>query len=159
MPQLSFSTSIGWLGVVEADGAIVQIGWRRLPEQSPSPLVSEARRQIEAYLVGELRDFDLPVNASGSDFERQVWQAMLAIPYGKTRSYGDIAFDLGAVARAVGQACGSNPVPIVIPCHRVLAADGLGGFSRGTGRAPKPRPPRPRKPSFRRRPQRGPPCA
>jgi methylated-DNA-[protein]-cysteine S-methyltransferase len=136
MPTLSFPSPVGWLSVTAAD-AVVRITWRRADEDESTPLLEEARRQIEAYLAGRLTAFDLPVLAHGSDFERQVWQAMREIPYGKTRRYGDIADELGGIARAVGQACGANPVPIVIPCHRVLAADGLGGFSGGAGRSTK----------------------
>jgi methylated-DNA-[protein]-cysteine S-methyltransferase len=137
MPQLSFPSPVGWLTVAEDAGTLTRIAWRRGPEGDSSPLLAEARRQIEAYLDGRLTRFDLPARAEGSAFEQDVWRLMQAIPYGKTRSYGDIAGELGQIARAVGQACGSNPIPIVIPCHRVLAADGLGGFSGGNGRATK----------------------
>ena len=77
--------------------------------------------------------FDLPLRVEGSDFQRAVCDAMLAIPVGETRTYGDIARDLKAPAQAVGQGCGGNPIPIIIPCHRVLGASSLGGFSGAGG--------------------------
>ncbi len=77
--------------------------------------------------------FDLPLLIEGSELQRGVWDAMRAIPRGRTRTYGDLARELGADARAIGQACGDNKLPIVIPCHRVVAADGIGGFAHSTG--------------------------
>ncbi|MBI1775628.1 MAG: methylated-DNA--[protein]-cysteine S-methyltransferase [Proteobacteria bacterium] len=137
MPQLTFPSPVGWLSVTEEAGVIVRVAWRRGGEADLTPLLIEARRQIEAYLAGELASFDLPHRAEGSRFEQLVWQEMLKIPCGKTRTYGDIALATGAPARAVGQACGRNPIPLIIPCHRVLGADGLGGFSGGEGRPTK----------------------
>lgn len=89
--------------------------------------------ELEAYATGKRRAFDLPLDLRGSAFERAAWDAMRAIPFGRTRTYGELARALGqpGAARAVGRAAGSNPVPIVVPCHRVWAADGLGGFSAG----------------------------
>ena len=137
MSQLSFSSPVGWLSLEAEANALVRVTWRQSEDKEPTPLLHEARRQIEAYLGGRLTRFDLPLDARGGAFERDVWRLMQAIPYGRTRNYGDIALELGQIARAVGQACGSNPIPIVIPCHRVVAADGLGGFSGGAGRATK----------------------
>jgi len=98
------------------------------------PLLARAARQLEEYFAGRRRAFDLPLAPPGSAFQRAVWREMLAIPYGKTRTYGDIAAAIGAAAQPVGQACGANPIPILIPCHRVIAAAGrLGGFSGGCG--------------------------
>ncbi len=97
--------------------------------------LAEAVRQIEAYFAGELTEFDLELVPSGNDFELAVWSALEQIPYGETVSYGDIATRIGqpfSASRAVGAACGSNPLPIVIPCHRVVGADGsLTGFGGG----------------------------
>ena len=86
-----------------------------------------------------LRDFELPLAPRGTVFEGRVWAAMQAIPYGETRSYGDLAGATGSAPRAVGRACGKNPIPIVIPCHRVLAKAGLGGYSGDGGLATKQR--------------------
>jgi methylated-DNA-[protein]-cysteine S-methyltransferase len=94
----------------------------------------EAIAQLEAYFAGELRRFDLPLAPEGTPFQREVWSALTAIPYGETVSYGELARRLGrpAASRAVGAANGQNPIPIVIPCHRVIGADGsLTGFGGG----------------------------
>lgn len=97
-----------------------------------------ARRQLEAYFSGDLRDFDLPLAPKGSDFQRRVWQELRAIGYGRTASYGEIAARLGLTghgARAVGAANGRNPLPIVIPCHRVVGAAGaMTGYGGGMAR-------------------------
>ena len=92
-------------------------------------MLVEAARQMVAYFAGELRDFDLPLDPGGGDLEARVFAAMRAIPYGQTRTYGDIAGDLGTYGKEVGQACAANPIPVIIPCHRVLSATGLGGYS------------------------------
>ena len=93
-----------------------------------TPLAERAVRQLEAYRANPDVHFDLPIAVDGTELQRAVWRAMCAIPRGKTRTYGDIARELGGDARDVGQCCGDNRFPIVIPCHRVVAADGLGGF-------------------------------
>ena len=85
--------------------------------------------QLQAYFAGELKHFDLPLAPRGSSFQQAVYEAMYAIPFGETRTYGELAEQVNGFARAVGQACGSNRIPIIIPCHRVLAANGLGGYS------------------------------
>jgi len=126
-------TPIGTIAVVERDGSIVRLLWhseaqRRQP-QGQSEVLDEAVCQLQAYFAGEVKRFDLPLAPKGGDFEHAVQRAMLAIPYGETRTYGDIAKDLGTQCQPVGQACGANPIPVIIPCHRVLSANGLGGFS------------------------------
>lgn len=93
---------------------------------------ADLRAQLAAYGRGDLREFDVPV-AYPEGLLGDVMRLMSAIPYGETRTYGDLAADLGTSAQAVGQACGANPTPIVVPCHRVVAADGLGGFSAAAG--------------------------
>ncbi|MBD3894800.1 methylated-DNA--[protein]-cysteine S-methyltransferase [Halomonas sp. ML-15] len=92
-----------------------------------------AREQVLAYLDGRRRSFSLELAPQGSDFQRQVWAALLRIPYGETRTYGELARRLGreGAARAIGAANGANPLPLLIPCHRVVAADGLGSYSGG----------------------------
>ena len=97
-------------------------------------LIDEARRQLAAYFAGERRDFDLPLAPRGTEFQRAVWQALAAIPYGRTASYAELAARVGrpGAARAVGAANGRNPLPIVLPCHRVIGAGGdLTGFGGG----------------------------
>lgn len=100
------------------------------PERrAATPLACRAEAALRAYLRDPASPFDLPLAPGGSDFRRRVWAAIAAIPPGRTRRYGDIARELGSSARAVGQACGDNPVPVVVPCHRVVAATGIGGFA------------------------------
>ncbi|MDP2431750.1 MAG: methylated-DNA--[protein]-cysteine S-methyltransferase [Pseudomonadota bacterium] len=94
-----------------------------------SPLLEQVAAQLDAYYANPRHRFELPIEARGSDFRLRVWQALLDIPSGHTSTYGELARRLGSSARAVGQALGDNPLPIVIPCHRVLAAHGLGGFN------------------------------
>lgn len=105
---------------------------------SPNPRAfGEAVEQLGAYFAGELTDFDVEVDLRGTEFQRRVWRALLTIPYGETRSYGEIAEQIAApgAARAVGLANGHNPIAIVVPCHRVIGANGsLTGFGGGLGR-------------------------
>jgi methylated-DNA-[protein]-cysteine S-methyltransferase len=132
MPEITVleSSPVGPLSLEERDGALVAVRWQKARHESPTPLLEEAARQIRAYFARELRDFDLPLAPEGFPFEQQVWAAMQRIPYGETRSYGDLARETGGMPQEVGSACGSNPLPIIIPCHRVLAGGGkLGGYS------------------------------
>ncbi|HET6182372.1 MAG TPA: methylated-DNA--[protein]-cysteine S-methyltransferase [Acetobacteraceae bacterium] len=133
MPQLSLHTPIGDLTVSEESGAIVAIDWGWGRDQDETPLLRAARRQLFAYFDGALTSFDLPLAPPGTPYQRRVWAALQAIPYGETRTYRQIAAAAGGVARSVGQANGNNPIPIIIPCHRVVAAGGLGGYSGGDG--------------------------
>jgi len=131
--RATIDTETGPFTIAEEDGRIVRSGWGG-GGMDTSPLLQEAAQQLRDYFAGARRDFDLPLAPEGSDFQMAVWREMLAIPYGRTRSYGDLAKATGGIARAVGLACGANPIPIFIPCHRVLAADRqLGGFSGGRG--------------------------
>ena len=131
MPEITIETSpVGPLSIEEKDGALVAVRWRKARQERPTPLLEDAVRQVRAYLARERRGFDLPLAPEGSAFEQQVWAAMQRIPYGETRSYGEIAQETGGMPQDVGSACGSNPLPIIIPCHRVLAGGGrLGGYS------------------------------
>jgi methylated-DNA-[protein]-cysteine S-methyltransferase len=126
-------TALGPLSVVERDGAIVRLRFGRSGGSDSSPLLREAARQLQDYSAGRRRDFDLPLAPRGGAFEARVWQALSAIPFGETRTYGALAKALQGEARAVGQACGANPIPVIIPCHRVLSAAGTGGFSAPGG--------------------------
>ena len=139
MPSLSIPSPIGQLTIDEKDDRIVAIRWTEAPAGNGSPLLDEAARQLAAYFDGRLSRFDLPLAPAGSPFETRVWAAMQAIPYGEPRCYGDLAEAIGSAPRAVGGACGRNPIPIVIPCHRVLAKGGLGGYSGSGGLATKQR--------------------
>ena len=130
---------LGMLTVTEEDGAITRLRWHgQAATAAPTPLLAEAARQLHAYFDKSLRDFDLPLRPAGSPFQQAVWQAMCRIPAGSTRSYGAIAAEVEAPARAVGGACGTNPIPIIIPCHRILATGGaLGGYSGQGGNETK----------------------
>ena len=143
MSYLTLHTPLGELTVFEEEGAIValEFGRAQAPDgmPRPSPLLREAAAQLQDYFDGERTAFDLPLAPQGTPFRRQVWDALRRIPPGETRSYIDIAREIGCRSpRAIGQANGSNPLPILIPCHRVVAADGsLGGYSGGEGAATK----------------------
>ena len=133
MPQLSLHSPIGDLTVFEENGAIVAVDWGWGRDQQETRLLRRAVDQLDAYFDGTLDAFDLPLAPPGTAYRRRVWQALCDIPYGQTRTYADIAAVAGGVARSVGQANGSNPIPIFIPCHRVVASAGLGGYSGGDG--------------------------
>jgi len=133
MPQLSMQSPVGALTLSEEDGAIVAVDWGWGRDQQATPLLERARAQLEAYFDGAARAFDLPFRPRGTPFQQRVWQAMRAIPYGRTETYGELAARSGGIARAVGTACGANPIPILIPCHRVVARGGLGGYSGDGG--------------------------
>lgn len=133
MPTIALDTQFGQLAITEAEGAITGLTWDGTAEGDVTPLLAEAAAQIRAYDAGELEQFDLPLRVTGSAFQQAVCDAMLAIPFGYTRTYGEIAKALGHPPQAVGQACGANPIPIIIPCHRVMGAKGLTGFSGGSG--------------------------
>lgn len=130
MPQLSLMTPLGELTLSEDDGSIVALDWGRGRDQMATPLLREARDQLHDYFDGRRLHFQLPLAPHGTPYQRRVWAALTRIPPGETRSYADIAREVASVPRAVGQANGANPIPILIPCHRVVAADGsLGGYS------------------------------
>jgi len=123
------------VGVATRGDQVVQIRYLPLSAVSilaKNKLAEEAARQLERYREDADAAFDLPVRIEGTPLQRAVWDAMRAIPRGKTRTYGDLAKELGANAREIGQACGDNRLPIFIPCHRIVAADGIGGFSHAT---------------------------
>jgi methylated-DNA-[protein]-cysteine S-methyltransferase len=107
---------------------------RRIPHAAETPVLRAALAQLREYFAGKRHSFDVPVDPAGTDFQRRVWEAVVAIPFGETTSYGQIAAALGGVqqARAVGASVGANPIPIIIPCHRVIGADGsLTGYGGG----------------------------
>lgn len=136
-----FKTIIGQLGIFEADNKIIGVllPGEKFPvgvEIKETELLLEGARQIEAYLDGDLKEFTLPVSYEGTDFMKKVWSALLDIPYGQTRNYMEIAKRIGngKAARAVGLANNSNPLPIIIPCHRVIGKNGkMVGYRGGLG--------------------------
>ena len=136
----TFDSPIGSLTIRAENGALTGV-WMEdddLPEHiDDTPPLDEARRQLDAYFAGELREFDLPLAPAGSEFQLGVWSELAKIPYGETISYGELAKRVGdpTKARAVGAANGRNPLPVIVPCHRVIGADGsLTGFGGGLDR-------------------------
>ena len=146
---VDLESPIGRLRLAASDQGLVRIalpidtksfhGWlaRWLPDAEPAaqfPLLDRATREIGEYFDGRRREFSLALDPRGTSFQRAVWEALLAIPYGETRSYGDIARAVGrpGASRAVGLANGANPLPLIIPCHRVIESSGrLGGYGGG----------------------------
>lgn len=122
-------TPLGPVWVEVSDGVVVAAGWGN----APAGREVAALDLLDGYFLGEVTDFTGAVDLGGTGFCAEVRRAMAAIPYGETRTYGEIARDLGAPAQAVGQACGGNPIPIFVPCHRVVGAGSLGGYSGGRG--------------------------
>ena len=134
--QYSYETKLGSVTFVEEDGTLLAITTHHSYEgkRVETPLIKEAYRQLSEYLIGERKSFDLPFNPRGTEFQRQVWKALFDIPYGETRSYKQIAEAIGnpKAVRAVGMANNRNPLLIVIPCHRVIGANGkLVGYAAG----------------------------
>ncbi len=130
--RAGFQSPLGPLVLTEAGGVITRLAWGGTADGEPSDLLDEACHQLAEYFAGTRRSFDLPLDW-GSGLNAGVRRAMAKIPYGETRTYGDLSREIGTPAQVIGQACGANPIPILIPCHRVLAANGLGGFSAPGG--------------------------
>jgi len=139
--SISVTTNWGILTAVAENGAVVRL---YLPGETPeetltgsrSVLLEKAASELQEYFSGRRRNFDLPLDPDGTDFQRKVWQELCRIPYGTVATYGEIARRLGIPhgSRAVGQANHRNPIPIIIPCHRVVAAGNhIGGYGGGIG--------------------------
>jgi len=126
-------TPLGPVWVAARDGAIVASGWGSADTAPDDPLLKAALAQLAAYFEGGLAQFDLPLAHGRTGLQADVLDALRAIPLGETRTYGALSRQVGAPAQAIGQACGANPLPILIPCHRVLGATTLGGFSAPGG--------------------------
>lgn len=137
MPQLSLHTPVGDLTLSEEDGAVVALDWGWGRDQTKTPLLVRGVAQLHDYFDGLRLDFDLPLAPQGTPYRRRVWAALGAIPPGETRTYLDIARTAGGSPRSVGGANAVNPIPILIPCHRVVATGGIGGYSGGDGIATK----------------------
>ena len=134
LKRLPLDGPFGFMTLVERDGAIVALEWGGRAQGRPDALLIEAKRQLEQYFARKRTVFDLPLAPFGSADEKRLWARMSRIPYGRTATYGELARELGQVAREVGQACGRNPIPIIVPCHRVMGADGaLTGYSAPGG--------------------------
>lgn len=134
-----YETSIGLLGIAEKEGKISDVFFNQKwgadqARVEETPLIKAAFKQLDEYLKGERQEFDLPLAPEGTSFQQEVWQALQAIPYGETRTYKEIAAQIGnpKACRAVGRANNQNPVSIIIPCHRVIGAKGdLVGYGGG----------------------------
>ncbi|SEV88902.1 methylated-DNA-[protein]-cysteine S-methyltransferase [Cognatiyoonia koreensis] len=124
---------VGPLGFDATDEAVTALHWGRAGNLSNGDLAAQLRTELGAYFAGMRRGFTVSVAPRGSDFQQAFYTALCAIPYGETRTYGDLASALNVSAQAIGQACGANPLAILIPCHRVLSAEGLGGYSGAGG--------------------------
>jgi len=130
--ELGLQTPVGALTLTALGDRLCAVTWGRGPAQSDNAVLRQAAEEIAAYFSGTRRAFTLPL-ALPEGWQGEFLRALIAIPFGETRSYGDLARDLGVSAQAIGQACGANRIPIVIPCHRVLGASGLGGYSGAGG--------------------------
>lgn len=128
-------TPLGSLILNEFNGGISDLNWHHEHHHNSTPVLDEAAAQINAYLAHELQTFNVPIQfRAGTKFQKKVWHAISEIPFGQTATYGEIAKEVGSSPRAVGTACGKNPIPILIPCHRVVGASGkLTGYSGGDG--------------------------
>ena len=134
MPFISYTSPVGPLSLFQDGDHLVALDWGWPPSEDPTPLLERAQDQLAAYFAGELRRFDLPVHPHGTTFQQRVWQAIAEIPWGHVVTYGQLAAQLGSSPRAVGGALGRNPIPIIIPCHRVIGTNGgLGGYSGWDG--------------------------
>ncbi|UOO92033.1 methylated-DNA--[protein]-cysteine S-methyltransferase [Vitreoscilla stercoraria] len=111
----------------------VDLPYPHLYQEANASLPLIWQTQFDAYFTGRLQSFEGDILIQGSEHDRKVWQAMLNTPYGQTRTYGDVAKEIGSAAQAVGQACKRNPVPLIIPCHRIVGQHHIGGYSGGTG--------------------------
>lgn len=132
MPQLSLHSPIGDLTVSEESGEIVALDWGWGRDQTETPILLRAKSALQDYFDGAPLA-DLPLRPHGSAYRQRVWQALRQIPAGQTRTYVDISRIAGGSARSVGGANAANPIAIFIPCHRVVAVAGLGGYSGGDG--------------------------
>jgi methylated-DNA-[protein]-cysteine S-methyltransferase len=130
------TTPVGLLGMRLSHRHLVGIDFipqrPEAVERHLSPCARQVTVQLQLYFEHKLCNFELPIQLQGSDFQKKVWQLLANIPYGSTRTYGELAQQLGTSARAIGNACRCNPIPIIIPCHRVVAANHLGGYSGDT---------------------------
>lgn len=132
MIRAGLDSPVGALTVIMVADGIVGLEWGEGPPPEGA-LATEAVTQLTAYFAKTRTTFRLPLRPRGSEFQRRFYAALCAIPYGETRTYGDLAKSLGVSAQAIGQACGANPIPILVPCHRVLGSAGLGGYSGAGG--------------------------
>ena len=129
-----FTTDIATIGLQFADSKLIKVDYlNKKIQQAPTIKLAETvKNKIEKYLESKLKNFNIDVQLNVTAFQKKVLRQLLLIPYGETRTYGEIAKILKTSPRAVGNACRNNPVPIIIPCHRVVAANGIGGYAGAT---------------------------
>lgn len=132
MQQAAYQGPLGRLLITTQNGVITRLKWGDDPADAATELLQTACQQLDEYFAGTRQAFDLPLDF-GTGLNARVRHAMVAIPFGETRTYGDLSRELNSPAQAIGQACGANPIPILIPCHRILGAKTLGGFSAPGG--------------------------
>lgn len=131
MPTISFHTRIGNLSLTECHDQITKLSWGSSREQHQTTLLISARAELLSYFAGELETFTIPLHPTGTDYQMKVWAQIQSIPHGETRTYSWLSTLTSSSPRAVGGACGQNPIPVLIPCHRVISKSGLGGYSGG----------------------------
>ena len=131
----SINSPTGTLTLYAENDKIIVLEWgKAAPGFESAPVIDEACDQLNAYFDGKLQQFDVPLDPHGTEHQKAVWHQMTLIPYGQLKTYGDLAHILGSSGQAVGGACGKNPIPIIIPCHRIVGAGGkMTGFSGGEG--------------------------
>lgn len=128
-------TPMGVLEIEASDEGVTSLIWAKSEGKTEKhPVITQAIKELEGYFTGKLKEFDVPLDIDGTAFQCKVWAAMGDVPYGKTVTYGALAKKLKTSARAVGGACGANPVPVIVPCHRIVGSDNkLTGYSGGSG--------------------------
>ena len=130
----NITTPIGYINISFTEKEIhnVSLFTKKATVTNKNALEKDIKEQLTAYFKGELKEFRLPLNIKGTNFQEKIWQALRKISYGKTKTYGQLAKELNTSARAIGNACRENPVPIIIPCHRIIAKNSIGGFAGKT---------------------------
>ena len=131
---ISFSTKFGWISAIEENGKITEIKFLKIKNVGKSLILKKLKKMINEYFSKQKTSFNLPLEINGSLLQKKIWKELIKIPYGKTKSYGDIAKIVKTSPRYVGNVCGQNKHLLVVPCHRVIRTDGsLGGFSSSGG--------------------------
>ncbi len=130
--RLSFRTVLGIITLESHEGCITSLSFRETEQRDESPVLLDAEQEIAEYLKGERKKFTVPVCPRGTEYQKRVWDAASKIPYGETRTYSWVAGIAGGSPRSAGNALGANPIPIIIPCHRIVSSDGgISGYSSG----------------------------
>ena len=131
---ISFNTKFGWMSAIEDNGKITEIKFLKTKNVGKSLILKKLKKMINEYFSKQKTSFNLPLEINGSLLQKKIWKELIKIPYGKTKSYGDIAKIVKTSPRYVGNVCGQNKHLLVVPCHRVIRTDGsLGGFSSSGG--------------------------